>query len=179
MLHHLAQILVHIGKFLLEWKARSHAVDRVLPGGSPTSCRFEQLMLNLSHEAEVPLAALRQDRATFQPSYKGRSYVTVLLNQGSTIAVGMFSNIRFPPTRVPQKVCDMSRRLVYPCDGFSLVTTGGPEGSYVIADSCVPASELRPAAFIDLTQRMMLVLHILDSSIVELGLATECRGAPT
>jgi hypothetical protein len=179
MLHHLAQILVHLGKFLLEWNAQNHARPLALTGGSPAIYSFEQQMQNLAREAAIPLAAVKMDRATFQPSYKGRSYVTVLLNHGPNIAVGMFSNICFPPGGVPQQVCDMARGLACPGDGFSLVPTNGPDGSFVIADSCVPAAELRPAAFIDLSQKMMLVLHLLDSSIVERGLASECRGVPS
>jgi hypothetical protein len=175
VLHHLAQILVHLGRLLLVWSEKQSQL-RALSGGPPAIYSFEQHMRNLAEQTSIPLVALKPDCATFHPSFKGRSYVTVLFHQGSTIAVGMFSNICFPPGGIPPQVCDMIRGLAQPSDGFRLVPTDGPEGSFVIADSSGPASELTPEAFSQRMEKMMLVLALLDAIIMERGLSCESGG---
>jgi hypothetical protein len=169
MWHHLGHFLAHLLKALFEWGVEKHAQHRALSQGSPGVNSFEQYMQCLAHGTSIPLTVLKPHLATFEPTYIGRTFITVLVNQGPTISIGMFSNIQFPVRCIPPAVCDRIRGLAHPSDGFDLDTTDGPDGSFVIADSRCPTAELTPAVFIQRTQKMMQLLALVDAWIIERG----------
>ncbi len=173
MWHHLGHFLAHLLKALFEWGVEKHAQHRALSQGSPASYRFEQHMWYLAQDTSIPLTVLKSHLATFEPTFRGRTFIAVLVNQGPSISIGMFSNIRFPVGGIPPAVCDMIRDLTQPGDGFRLVPLDGPDGSFVIADGNGRAAELTPQVFIQSTQEMMLMLALVDDWIIERGYSAD------
>jgi hypothetical protein len=169
MWHHLGHFLAHLLKAMFEWGVEKHAQHRALFQGSQGVNSFEQHMRHLAQDTSIPLTVLKPHLATFEPTYKGRTFITVLVNQGPSISIGMFSNIRFPVGGIPPAVCEMVRDLTQPGDGFRLVPSDGTDGSFVIADGSGQAAELTPEAFLQSTQEMMLMLALVDAWIIERG----------
>jgi hypothetical protein len=169
MWHHLGHFLAHLLKAIFEWGVEKHTQHRVLSQGSQCINSFEQHMRYLSENTSTPLAVLKPHLATFEPTFKGRTFITVLVNQGPNISIGMFSNVQFPVRCIPPAVCDRIRGLAQPSDEFDLDTSDGSDGSFVIADSRCPTAELTPAVFIHRTQKMMLLLALVDAWMIEQG----------
>ncbi len=80
----------------------------------PCGYSFERHMRFLAEETSIPLRVLKPDRATFEPTFQGRSFVTILVHQGPSIYVGMLSNIRFPGARHSSAVRDMIQDIGQP-----------------------------------------------------------------
>jgi len=161
MWHQLLHLAAHALKGYLEHRATQHHALPAVPDYS-----FEQHVRHLAGQTGVPLVALKPGRATFEPRFKGRSFITVLLNQASNISVGMFSNIRFPVGRVPAAV----RSWLSGFDsgsGFELDTIDCPDGTFVIGQVSGPASMLTPLAFEKTLDEMMLRLALIDEWIIE------------
>ncbi len=163
MWNHLLHIAIHALKGYLEHRAAHH---HELPAASAYS--FEQHMRHLSGQTGIPLVVLKPGRATFEPCFKGRGFLTVLLNQSPNISVGMFSNIRFPVGRITAAV--RARRPGFG-NGFDLDTIDCPDGAFVIGEVSGPAAMLTPLAFVKTLDVMMARLALIDEWIVELDYA--------
>ena len=155
----LIPIAIQVLKGYLEHRAAQPAELPSAPAHS-----FERHMRHLSEETGIPLVAVKLGRATFEPRFKGRSFITVLLNQPPNIAIGVFSNIRFPVGRVPAAV---RARLPEFGNLFNLDTVDCADGTFVIGQVNGPAAMLTPQAFVKTLDVMMLRLALMDEWIVE------------
>jgi hypothetical protein len=163
MWHRFVPLLIAAGKVLFAKYLERPASTRALSCGYS----FERHMQYLAEETSIPLMVLKPNRATFEPVFKGRGFITVLVHQEPNICLGMFSNISFPQYGIPPAVCDMIRGLCEPSDGFRLLPMDGPDGSFVIADGCGSTAALTPATFIQSLDEMMRTLALVDAWIVE------------
>lgn len=152
------------GKLFQSFSATGNASN----GQTASGTSFEQHMRHLAQQTGIPLPVLKPHLATFEPEYKGRQFITVLVNKQQTISIGMFSNIRFPVGRIPQAVTDRLPGLCPP-NSFQLSTADGDDGSFIIADGKVLAATLTPQEFVECLNEMMLHLALVDAWILEQG----------
>jgi hypothetical protein len=154
-----------VGKLVQSFSGKSNANT----GHTVSGTNFEQHMQYLARETGITLHVAKPDLATFEPTYAGRGFVTVLLNKCSSIDIGMYSNIAFPKGCIPMAV--QNQLPLAPLAGreFHLITANQPNGSFIINEARGIPHDLAPIPFAQLLQCMMHSLASIDAWIVEQG----------